>query len=365
MGQHRLPTHLHRHYSDCPNRDCVGSGTITASTLNFPTQVISAPNSSIFVADRGNNRVLLYAFPATRPIFTTQPSGATAGTVFAIQPVVTMQDQYGNTVTSFSGEVTVDIPTGGIGGPHIVRAVNGVATFQRLGIKDPGTYTLGAYIAGYAGTSNSFTVEAGKSRVYTKDEEAQINTGTWKLILIAFRDGLGNFMQSFSGAVRVSADSIYATSPNSMANAAGAPDEILSGTTTVQAVDGIATFRLMFNKPGTYVLTFTAPEIDFTYVSAPFTVSDEVIAPPADLVPQLRVTPDRVVDTNPENLVSFAFKVKNVGKGGASNSVITIPIPQGLDVGYLAEGATSGVWVKQVTATTVTIGLPNLEKGKE
>ncbi|MEI7554897.1 hypothetical protein [Candidatus Chlorohelix sp.] len=93
--------------------------------------------------------------------------------------------------------------------------------------------------------------------------------------------------------------------------------------------------------------------------------NEVVVAHPADLVPQLRVNPDRVVDTNLENLVSFSFKVKNIGAGSASNLVISMPVPQGLDVGYLEEGATSGVWVTQVTTTTVTIKLPTIEGGKE
>ncbi|WJW68799.1 hypothetical protein OZ401_004417 [Candidatus Chlorohelix allophototropha] len=87
-------------------------------------------------------------------------------------------------------------------------------------------------------------------------------------------------------------------------------------------------------------------------------------AHPADLIPQLRVSPDRVVANNLENLISFSFKVKNIGIGSAGNIVITIPVLQGLDVGYL-EGASAGVWVTQVTASSVTIALPTIEKDSE
>ncbi|MEI6045548.1 MAG: NHL repeat-containing protein [Chloroflexota bacterium] len=89
-----------------------------------------------------------------------------------------------------------------------------------------------------------------------------------------------------------------------------------------------------------------------------------VVVYASDLVPQLRVSPDRVVATNFENLVSFSFKVKNIGAGGASNLVISMPVPQGLGVGYL-DGASVGVWVTQLSVTSVTIALPNLEPGKE
>jgi len=86
----------------------------------------------------------------------------------------------------------------------------------------------------------------------------------------------------------------------------------------------------------------------------------------SDLIPQLRISPDRVADTNLENLVSFSFKVKNIGAGGASRLLIKIPILQGLDVGYFdASVSSAGVWVTQVTTTTVSIALPPIEQGKE
>ena len=81
--------------------------------------------------------------------------------------------------------------------------------------------------------------------------------------------------------------------------------------------------------------------------------------PPADLIAQLRVTPDRVVDNSPDNQVTYTFKVKNVGQGSASGVQIHFPIEPGLTLGYPTFGA-SQAWISQVTTNTVYINLPNL-----
>ncbi|MFC2003899.1 emp24/gp25L/p24 family protein [Chloroflexota bacterium] len=69
---------------------------------------------------------------ATKLVFTTSPSGATAGVAFSTQPVVTVQDGNGNKMTDSSAEVTVaiteDTGTSGaiLSGTTTVSAVNGV-----------------------------------------------------------------------------------------------------------------------------------------------------------------------------------------------------------------------------------------------
>ena len=55
--------------------------------------------------------VQFVAGAATQLAFTTQPGGGTGGTARAIQPVVTLQDQYGNTVTGTAQEVMLAIQT--------------------------------------------------------------------------------------------------------------------------------------------------------------------------------------------------------------------------------------------------------------
>jgi hypothetical protein len=110
-------------------------------------------------------------------------------------------------------------------------------------------------------------------------------------------------------------------------------------------VNGIATFSgLTIDLAGTgYVLTFTVVGIGSTFASASFTVSavaDFVpVAHASDLEPQLRVSPDRVADTNLENLVSFSFKVKNIGAGyclfcrSASTNCMMVAVSDAVNTG--------------------------------
>ncbi|MGY2746804.1 beta strand repeat-containing protein [Arthrobacter sp. UYCu723] len=72
-----------------------GTFTLTAATGSLT----SAVSTSITVT----------AGPAAKLAFTTQPSGAAANSVFAAQPVVTIQDAGGNTVTTSTAAVTLSI----------------------------------------------------------------------------------------------------------------------------------------------------------------------------------------------------------------------------------------------------------------
>jgi hypothetical protein len=95
-----------------------------------------------------------------------------AGSAFTTQPVVTARDASNNVVTSFSGQVTLAIKSGGtsgaaLGGTNTVTAVNGVATFSGLSIdKDGSAYILSAGAAGLtSGDSLGFDVTAAPRRL--------------------------------------------------------------------------------------------------------------------------------------------------------------------------------------------------------
>jgi len=98
---------------------------------------------------------------ATQLVFTTQPGGGTAGTAWATQPAVTLEDAGGNVVTSTAQSVTLAIqnnPGGGTLSGTATAAVNtstGVATFSGLSINKAGNgYTLTA-------TGNTVNTTAG------------------------------------------------------------------------------------------------------------------------------------------------------------------------------------------------------------
>ena len=105
---------------------------------------------------------------ATKLTFTTQPGGGTGGIAWATQPVVTVQDQFGNTVTTSTAPVALAIGTNPSGGTltcttNPLAASAGVASFTGCKIDKAGTgYTLTASSAGLTGaTSTTFNITVG------------------------------------------------------------------------------------------------------------------------------------------------------------------------------------------------------------
>ena len=103
---------------------------------------------------------------ASQLLFTTQPSSNTvSGVAFAQQPVVTIQDAAGHTVTSATDLITLSltIGSGTLGGTFSMNAVNGVADFSGKGvnINEPGSdkvLTASAGVLTPATTTPPFTI---------------------------------------------------------------------------------------------------------------------------------------------------------------------------------------------------------------
>ncbi len=107
--------------------------------------------------------------PATHLAFTIEPSAipVVLSGPFAVE--VTAENDAGDRVPGFSGQVTMVIENDGsvtknaqLRGTTSVNLVNGIATFPNLSIDQPGVnYTLKASVAGLAdATSRAFTVVA-------------------------------------------------------------------------------------------------------------------------------------------------------------------------------------------------------------
>lgn len=115
-----------------------------------------------------NFSVSCTAPPATRLVFSVQPSDAEPGARIEPAVRVTALDAQGNRATGFSGLVTIAIGRndsgllfkGSLSGTTTVRAVDGVATFSDLSIDREGTYTLLVTSSGLTGAeSESFRIE--------------------------------------------------------------------------------------------------------------------------------------------------------------------------------------------------------------
>src|ERR1035441_1321646 len=113
------------------NINLVGADKVLTATATIAAGTKTSTTSPAFA--------ITFA-PASQVVFTTQPSASTvAGVAFATQPVVKIEDQYGNVVTSGSDStvsvaLTLTTGAGSLGGATSMNAVNGVADFTGKGL---------------------------------------------------------------------------------------------------------------------------------------------------------------------------------------------------------------------------------------
>ncbi|MES1247893.1 MAG: invasin domain 3-containing protein, partial [Actinomycetota bacterium] len=201
---------------------------------------------------------------AAKVTFTQQPSNATAGTSIGTVKVA-VQDSFGNTVTSDTSNVTVALTTPGgatLSGTKTVAAVAGVATFSGLSVDLANTYTLTASDGALTtGTSSSFTISPASASklVFTQQPSNAASTASIGTPKVTVEDTFGNVVTTDTSNVTVAL-----TTPG------GAT---LSGTKTVAAVAGVATFGgLSVDKANTYTLTATDGSLA-SAMSSSFTIS--------------------------------------------------------------------------------------------
>ncbi len=147
--------------------------------------------------------------------------------------------------------------------------VNGIATFTDLDAMPAGTYTITFASAGLTSANTaSFTVVSGAATQLTMQTEpagaaSGQNLGTQPVVRLA---------DITSSPVTIGSNLVTAT-----LNGAGGT---LSGTTAVNAVNGVATFtNLKVTGAGNYTITFGTPGLT-SVTSASFTIA----APPASSI---------------------------------------------------------------------------------
>jgi hypothetical protein len=221
--------------------DKVGTYTLTATDGTLTSAVSSAFN--------------ITAGAAAKLAFAQQPTNTAAGASITPALTVQIQDASGN-LTSSTASVTIAIGTnpsaGTLGGTATVSAVAGVATFSNLSIDKVGTgYTLGATSAGLtSATSTAFNITAGGATKLVFAQQPTNTTAAASItpaVTVQVQDASGNVVTSSTASVTIA----IGTNPS-----AGT----LSGTVTVNAVAGVATFsNLSIDKVGTgYTLSVTS-----------------------------------------------------------------------------------------------------------
>ncbi len=231
---------------------CKITGTAGAYTLSATATGLTTGTSNSFSITFG---------AATQVVFTTSPSGGPAGSVWATQPVVTVEDVSGNTVTSSSAAITLAINSGpGVAGftctTNPLNASSGVASFSGCQIAGlAGSYTLKANATGLTqGTSAAFTITVAPASqlVFTTQPGGATAGSTWTSEpVVSVEDPFGNVVTAQN------------TGTVAMSIVSGGPQATFtSGTTTVNVVNGVATFtNLVVNKSGSYTLTATPASI--------------------------------------------------------------------------------------------------------
>jgi large repetitive protein len=292
------------------------NGVATFSNLVFNTTGnYTLTATSVGLSNATSTSVAIAAGTASKLRFLEQPANGTAGQTLTPAVAVQIQDSIGNVVTGSTAAVTLSSTPTGVGGTLTVNAINGVATFSTLSFITPGPYTLTAASAGLTGaTSNSFTISAGSGNklVITAQPPANGTAGQaltpTPALVVQIQDSIGNVVTGSTAAVTINS------------TPAG-----VSGTLTVNAINGVATFsNLVFSTAGTYTLTAASPGLA-NATSASITI-----------VPPLAIT---TTSLNPATLLA-PFSQQLTATGG------TLPYTWSIPAGALSAGvnlSTSGL----------------------
>ncbi len=208
----------------------IGAHTLQASRAGLT----SATSNSFYIS-------------ADRLAYVTQPPDSTAGVNFITSLKAT--DSFGTVDAQFNGSVTISQASGPGGatlsGTNPLNAVSGLVTFT-LSLDKAGTYTLQAVSSPLTSTtSNSFIISpaAATHLAFTSQPGGStVNAALSAAPVVAVMDTFNNIVTAYSGSITLT----IATGPG------GA---VLTGTTTLAASGGLATFNgLSLNKAGTYTL---------------------------------------------------------------------------------------------------------------
>jgi CSLREA domain-containing protein len=233
----------------------------TNLVVNSPTSITvttpahAAGTASVVVTTPGGtnatNTLFTYFGAATQANITTLPAGSASGSPFTTQPVITIMDALGNTVTNSTASVTMMVSSGATTlGTTTVNAVNGVATFTNVGISGiAGTaYTLTFTSNGLTSATQSITPTFGTATqaiISTNAAGSVSGSAFTTQPVITIKDAFGNTVTNSTASVTMTVSTGATT----------------LGTTTVNAVAGVATFTNVgiSGTAGTaYTLTFAS-----------------------------------------------------------------------------------------------------------
>ena len=283
---------------------------------------------------------------ATALAITTAPPTGQSAIVLSPQPVIRLVDVNGNTVPTTGTQVVATLASGAgtLGGTLTANTVNGVATFTNLAL----TGTTGAYTINFSSaaltsiTTGSITLSAGAPAAIAFQVQPSTVASAAAItpaVTVRVLDGAGNLVPTATNSIVIGLGS----------NPGGAA---LSGSATVPAVAGVATFStLSLDKVGTgYTLAATSAGL----TGAASTAFNVTPGAAAKLV--YSVQPSAVIAgaaINPSVVVEIQDAASNVVTG-ATNAV-TIAI--GANPGGSTLGGTATVSAVAGVATFSNLSL--------
>jgi fibronectin type 3 domain-containing protein len=251
-----------------------GLGTFSATLRSPGNQWITA-SDSVNIGETGTSAAIAVGVGAAfKLVFLTQPSNTVAGMLISPPVQVAVEDSLGHVVTTDNSTITVALglnPGGGtLSGTLSLAASNGVAAFSNLSINQSGTgYTLTAADGGLTGaTSNSFNLLVPPATQVVFTTQPTSTTAGLTLapaVQVAVEDQFGHVVSTDTSSV-------------TLALGANPGASTLSGTLTVAAVNGVATFSsLSLNQGGTgYTLTAADGSLT-TATSSTFNIAQAVV----------------------------------------------------------------------------------------
>ncbi len=188
--------------------------------LHATDGTLTAVNSSAFNVTAGT---------ATKLVFTTSPTNSVAGSALATQPVVAVEDAYGNVATSFSSTITLTASGGTLSSCGGLTASSGVVTVT--GCTFSGTagtnYTLTAAYTGLTSAkSASFTPTASGTTAYklvfTTSPVAGVSGAAFSTQpVVKVESQSGSVVTSYSSAITLAASGGTLSSCGSLTPSSG------------------------------------------------------------------------------------------------------------------------------------------------
>jgi hypothetical protein len=178
--------------------------TLSATLRTAGTQTLTATDTADSKITGTSNSVLVNPAAASQVVITQQPSPtATAGVAFATQPVVKLEDQYGNVET---GDMTHTVTAASTGtaallGTMTLTLSSGVATFTDLSYKKAETIQLQftTSAGSFTATSNNVVVSPSVASHFALVAPSLVTAGAPFNFTVTALDAFGNTATGYAG----------------------------------------------------------------------------------------------------------------------------------------------------------------------